>query len=172
MAREGEVLRYWIQASIYCTLPGVFTSNTSEDAVASRGVISASASLRPALKHIARKIQDADDRGAAKLYSPVMKMVSSVLNKLFEREDCGDALRSACIKFLEIVAVCCSSKGEDVTDKRRHQKGHQAASQDFSLEDLPEGHPVITREALESIAEYAFTTLRGLVLMGGTCRTH
>jgi symplekin len=39
--------------------------------------------------------------------------------------------------------------------------------EDFSLDDLPAGHPVITREALESIAEYAFTTLRGLTLMGG-----
>lgn len=33
--------------------------------------------------------------------------------------------------------------------------------------DLPEGHPVITREALESIADYAFSTLRGLLLLGG-----
>jgi len=39
--------------------------------------------------------------------------------------------------------------------------------EDFALDDLPEGHPIITREALESIAEYAFTTLRGLALMGG-----
>ena len=38
---------------------------------------------------------------------------------------------------------------------------------DFSLDDLPAGHPVITREALETIAEYAFTTLRGLTLLGG-----
>jgi len=37
----------------------------------------------------------------------------------------------------------------------------------FSLEDLPNGHPVITREVLESIAEYAFATLRGCVLLGG-----
>jgi symplekin len=38
---------------------------------------------------------------------------------------------------------------------------------DFSLEDIPPGHPIITREALESIAEYAFTTLCGFVLIGG-----
>jgi symplekin len=45
---------------------------------------------------------------------------------------------------------------------------HQLQSnEDFSLGDLPEGHPVITREALESVADYAFSTLRGLVLMGG-----
>jgi symplekin len=37
----------------------------------------------------------------------------------------------------------------------------------FSLDDLPAGHPIITQEDLESIAEYAFTTLRGLALMGG-----
>jgi symplekin len=35
------------------------------------------------------------------------------------------------------------------------------------LEDLPAGHPIITREALESIGEYAFSTLRGLTLLGG-----
>ena len=35
------------------------------------------------------------------------------------------------------------------------------------MDDLPIGHPVITREALESIADYTFTTLRGLTLMGG-----
>jgi len=38
---------------------------------------------------------------------------------------------------------------------------------DFSLQDLPAGHPVITREALESIADYAFSTLRGLTVLGG-----
>lgn len=35
------------------------------------------------------------------------------------------------------------------------------------MEDLPAGHPIITREALESIAEYAFSALRGLNMMGG-----
>ena len=35
------------------------------------------------------------------------------------------------------------------------------------MEDLPAGHPVITRESLESIGEYAFATLRGLLLLGG-----
>ena len=41
---------------------------------------------------------------------------------------------------------------------------------DFSLEDLPTGHPIITREALESIGDYAFSTLRGLTLLGGQIR--
>jgi hypothetical protein len=38
------------------------------------------------------------------------------------------------------------------------------------LEDLPTGHPIITSEALEEIGEYAFTTLRGLTLVGGQVR--
>jgi symplekin len=165
MAREGEILRYWIQASIYCTLPGAFTSDVAEDAVASRGVLAASASLRPALRHIAKRVDDADDRGAAKLYGPVMKMVEGVLKKLFGKTgNSGDGLRSACIKFLEIVAVCCSSKGETNDNSRRRKSIN---TKDFSIDDLPEGHPIITREALESIAEYAFTTIRGLVSMGG-----
>ena len=35
------------------------------------------------------------------------------------------------------------------------------------LEDLPEGHPIITRAGLESVGEFAFATLRGMVTMGG-----
>ena len=35
------------------------------------------------------------------------------------------------------------------------------------MEDLPAGHPVITRESLESIAEYSFAILRGLTFLGG-----
>jgi symplekin len=145
LQREGEILRYWVQASIACTTPGVFTAEAAEVSVASRGVIAASASIRPSLKHIAQRIRDADDRGANKVFGPVMKMVEGVsvrlkgtkektwwneprmlissltniclslyffailqvLKKLFlstsgEAEQ-GDALRSSCIKFLEIV---------------------------------------------------------------------
>jgi symplekin len=78
LQREGEILRYWVEASIACTTPGVFTSEASEAAVASRGVIAASASIRPSLKHIAQRIRDADDRGANKVFVPVMKMVEGV----------------------------------------------------------------------------------------------
>ena len=120
LTREGEILRYWVQASIACTLPGAFTSSTSEDNVASRGVIAASASLRPSLRHIAQRIEDADDRGANRVYGPVMKMVEGVLRKLFVKSaETGEALRSACIKFMEIVIVCCSSKGQEQGDKRK-----------------------------------------------------
>lgn len=114
MEREAEILRYWVQGSIACTLPGAFTSEASEGAVASRGIIAASASLRPSLKHIAERIQDADDRGAARLYGPVMKMVEGVLKKLFLNTE-ADTLRSACIKFVEIVVLCCSSKAQLTT---------------------------------------------------------
>lgn len=166
LAREGEILRYWVQASIACTLPGAFTSSMAEDSVASRGVIAASASLRPSLRHLAQRIEDADDRGANRVYGPVMKMVEGVMKKLFVKgADTGESLRSACIKFLEIVVLCCSSKGQEQGDKRK--RVHSNTTEDFALEDLPPGHPIITREALESIAEYAFTALRGFVLMGG-----
>ena len=40
-------------------------------------------------------------------------------------------------------------------------------TEDFSLDDLPTGHPTITREGLDSISEYAFAVLRGLTTMGG-----
>lgn len=62
LQREGEILRYWVKASIACLTPGVFTAEASEMTVASRGVIAASASIRPSLKHISQRIRDADDR--------------------------------------------------------------------------------------------------------------
>ena len=121
LTREAEILRYWVQASISCTLPGVFTDDAAEAAIASRGVIAASASIRPSLKHIAQRIRDADDRGANRIYGPVMKMVEGVLKKLFltTGESQSDALRSACIKFLEIVCLCCSAKPQDSSQRRR-----------------------------------------------------
>jgi symplekin len=120
LAREGELLRYWVQASIACTLPGVFTSENAESATASRGIIAASASLRPSLKHIVQRIKDADDRGANRLYAPVMKMVEGVLKKLFLSQQ-GEAVLSACIKFLEIVILCCSRKPQEAAARRRGQ---------------------------------------------------
>lgn len=129
MARQAEVLRYWVQASIACTLPGVFTDEAAESAIAARGVIAASASIRPCLKHIAQRIRDTDDRGANRIYGPVMKMVEGVLKKLFlsmqsntndaGAQQGGDALRSACLKFLEIVCLCCSSKPKDTSQRKR-----------------------------------------------------
>ena len=67
-----------MKASIACLESGVFTAEASEIAVASRGVIAASASLRPSLKHISQRIRDADDRGANKIFGPVMQMVERV----------------------------------------------------------------------------------------------
>ena len=83
LQREGEILRYWVKASIACLTPGVFTAEASEMTVASRGVIAASASIRPSLKHIAQRIRDADDRGANKVFAPVMQMVEGVSSLLF-----------------------------------------------------------------------------------------
>ena len=124
LAREGEILRYWVQSSIACTVQGVFTSEASEMAVASRGIIAASSSLRPSLKHIAQRIKAADDRGASKLFTPVMKMVEGVLKKLFlsapeESAGAADAIRASSIKFLEILTLVCSRKPQDPSQRRR-----------------------------------------------------
>jgi symplekin len=129
MDREAEILRYWVQGSIAATLPGAFTNDASEGAVASRGIIAASASLRPSLRHIAERIQDADDRGALKLYKPVMEMVEGVMKKLFlSNEATGDPLRSACIKFVEIVVLCCSSKAQLTSQKALTRRRVQIVS--------------------------------------------
>jgi symplekin len=123
LTREGEILRYWLEAAVACFASGVFTD--TEGAVASRAIIAASAALRPSLQHIAQRIRDADDRGAARLYGPVMKMVDGVLRKLFLGS--GDEVRSACIKFLEILMLCCSHKPQDDSTRRKGQ-GVRSAS--------------------------------------------
>jgi hypothetical protein len=116
LQRDGEILRYWVEASIACTTPGTFTNEASEGTVASRGIVAASASLRPGLAHIATRIKDADDRGATRLYNPVMKMLDGVVRKLFVGATSsvasapGDSIVSACVKFLEIVCLCCSRR--------------------------------------------------------------
>lgn len=119
LTREGEILRYWIEACNACLTPGVFTSDEAEDAIASRGIIAASASIRPSLSHISQRIRDADDRGAARMYSPVMRMVEGVLKKLFLGS--GESVRSSCIKFIEIVILCCSRRPKDSAIRRRGQ---------------------------------------------------
>ena len=67
LQREGEILRYWVKASIACLTPGVFTAEAAEMTVASRGVIAASASIRPSLKHIAQRIRDTDGMLSARV---------------------------------------------------------------------------------------------------------
>ena len=186
-ARRSELLRRWVQASLPNLAPGTFSSASSDAAAASRGVLSASASLKPCLRYMADRIGNADDAGALRLFLPVMRMISGVLGRLFlERSRnggkeldwaAGDALRASCIKFLEIVVLCFSNRAlpgaaEGSAAALRMQKketprGGASATSDFALEDLPPGHPVITREGLEEIGEYCFSTLRGLVLLGG-----
>ena len=123
LAREGEILRYWLQAAIACMTPGVFTAQAAEDATSARGVLAASASLRPALRHIVQRIKAADDRGANRLYTPVMKLTESVLSKLLlASESSGGApenLMASCIKYVEIIVLCCSIKPQDPVTKRR-----------------------------------------------------
>ena len=139
-ARRAELLRYWVEASAHCTGPGNFTNARSDGAVASRAVLSASAALRPALRHVADRISSADDAGATRLYRPLSRMIAGVLRRLFVQDvdssaqqggfaDGGpspevDALRSASVKFLEIVVACFSTReqpggGKGVAGRKR-----------------------------------------------------
>lgn len=183
-ARRAELLRRWVQSAIPNLTPGTFTNATLDASAAGRGVLSASAALKPCLRYMAERIGSADDAGALRLFLPVMRMIEGVLGRLFlERtrggeassvekkvQMEGDALRSSCIKFLEIVVLCFSKKelpGAAGTREAARMKKDSTGANDFSLEDLPPGHPIITRESLEEIGDYAFSTLRGLVLLGG-----
>ena len=177
--KSVELLRYWVEGSTSCTLPGAFSDSQADGAIASRAVISAGALIRPALKHVAEKIASADDAGALKLFIPVMRMIGGVLRRLFSPQASvmsssgnmgehasADALKSACIKFLEIVVLCFSTKAQPKMHAGRKGR-HQGSSDDFALDDLPMGHHIITRQALEEIGEDAFTILRGLTIIGG-----
>lgn len=133
LAREGECLRYWIQAAIACLTPGVFTAEDADTATASRGILAASTSLRPALRHIVQRIKTADDRGATRLYTPVMKMVEGVLNKLLLSQQPAENMLAACIKFLEIVLLCCSQKAPDVSSSSSRRSKATTVSLELSL---------------------------------------
>mmetsp|Transcript_18647 Transcript_18647/g.40362 ORF Transcript_18647/g.40362 Transcript_18647/m.40362 type:complete len:1419 (+) Transcript_18647:149-4405(+) len=189
-ARKAELLRRWVQSAIPNLAPGTFTSATLDASAAGRGVLSASAALKPCLRYMAERIGSADDAGALRLFLPVMRMIEGVLGRLFlerarggnnmnELEQgskggaaAGDSLRASCVKFLEIVVLCFSNRAlpgmvAGSQAALRMQKRETTNANDFSLEDLPPGHPIITREGLEEIGEYCFSTLRGLVLLGG-----
>ena len=186
-ARKAELLKRWVQSAIPNLAPGTFTSSTLDVAAASRGVLSASAALKPCLRYMAERIGSADDAGALRLFLPVMRMIEGVLGRLFlerarniggggeemDNNKQSDSLRASCIKFLEIVVLCFSNRAlpgaaaGSQAALRMQKKDAAKNANDFSLEDLPPGHPIITREGLEEIGEYCFSTLRGLVLLGG-----
>jgi len=180
--RTAEILRYWIEASTSCTVVGAFSDQKSDGTVASRAVVSAGAVIRPAFKHIAEKISSADDAGAMKLYLPLMKMIGGVLRRFLSLDSSSsskmhtedqismDAVRSSCIKFLEIIVLSFATRLQPGTSRIK-QRNIATVGDDFAIEDLPMGHPVITRQSLEEIGEDVFTILKGLLLVGGQIKT-
>ena len=172
-----ELLTYWLTCSVECIQPGAFSNTQADGAIASRAVISASAVIRPALRLVSEKLKALEDSNAAKLFIMVMKMIEEVLKRLFTSQNdlvgpnisraqiaSADALKSACIKFLEIVVLCFSTRA-DPGRKRRNQRHNPL--DDFALDDIPPGNVKIRREMLEEIGEDAFTVLRGLTMLGG-----
>ena len=149
--RQGEILRYWIQASIACMEAAALMGEGQDDTVASRGVLAASAALKPSLSYIAQKIQDADDRGAAKLYGPVMKMIESVLRRLFQSklngnsDPVGEGVTSSCIKFMEIIVMCCSRKNQKKQQQQQQQQHHRKRGQTVSGNYDANDHQQITK---------------------------
>jgi len=183
--RTAELLRNWIEGATACTVPGSFTGEKAEGSILSRAVISSGAVVRPALKLVAQKIGAADDAGALRLFLPVMRMIGGVLGRLFHDGNGPtgknsivtgeDGLKSACIKFLEIVVLCFSTRGQSGDSSKIGNKGARGQTSaitgdEFSLDDLPVGHPHITREVLEEVGDDAFTILRGLISVGGQVR--
>jgi len=186
-------LRNWIEGATACTVPGTFTGVKAEGSIVSRAVISSGAVVRPALKLVAMRIRAADDKGAWNLFLPVMRMIGGVLGRLFQDGNGSggggfgligesivvrdDGLKSACIKFLEIVVLCFSRRGQAGNVRgggrgpsRGLMMGALTPGDEFALDDLPMGHHTITRQALEEIGEHAFNILRGLCMVGGQVR--
>lgn len=69
-ARRAELLRRWVQSAIPNLTPGTFTNATLDASAAGRGVLSASAALKPCLRYMAERIGSADDAGALRLFLP------------------------------------------------------------------------------------------------------
>ena len=133
--RRSELLRRWVQACLP-NLSTVFTHEASDVGAAGRGVLSASAALKPCLRYIAERIGEADDAGALRLFLPVMRMIERVLGRVFLEASSGgdggdgnsEALRSSCIKFLEIVVLCFSQKalpgmGSGIASRMKKEAG-------------------------------------------------
>ena len=72
----------------------------------------------------------------------------------------NDNLRSAAVKFTETVILRFSDKGG--VGRRK-----TANEDDFNLEDVPDGHPTITKESLQDIGQSCFDCLRGWCRTGG-----
>ena len=133
---RDKLLSYWVRASVGCLVKGSFSKQNSESAVASKGVLAANAAIRPVMRSIAASIAAADDDGALRLFRPCMDMVSGVFTQLLNSSDANndtasnmnmnmqgeDALRASCIKFLETIVLCFSSKGPVAAGRRRDQK--------------------------------------------------
>ena len=133
--RRSELLRRWVQACLP-NLSTVFTNEASDVGAAGRGVLSASAALKPCLRYIAERIGEADDAGALRLFLPVMRMIERVLGRVFLEASNGsesggdgnEALKSSCIKFLEIVVLCFSQKalpgmGSGIASRMKKEAG-------------------------------------------------
>lgn len=165
-------------------MESIFTSQALENSIASRAILSANAALRPAFRCIAQSIAVADDTGALNLYLPVFHMSLGVVSRLFllgnnnivdpaDNNTAGaDSVRASCIKYLETLALLCTSKGPRQSQRQSQQRKGLVGSmpEDFCLEDIPTGHPTITRKTLDSIGEFAFTDLRGIIMIGGQCK--
>lgn len=166
-SKMHTILRYWMQCVTACLAAGVFTAAESESVLYRRAILSGNSAIRPVLRSIAQCIAAADDTGAMALYAPLMYMLSRVLKIWLQEDEVEEDVRAACIKVLETVVLCCTSQDTSPSKGQRQRKTNRSSKDDVSLKDIPNGHPVITRDALESMGHYSFVVLRGLVEVSG-----
>ena len=177
--REVALLHVWMEGSTHNTaMNGVFNSEISIQSIQSRAILSANAILHPAFRCISTFIDTADDTGALNMYNPLITMCNGIISRLFanrgDQQSMSDSIIATCLKFMETLIRCVTSKGPKNQHGGTKSRAKAAASgggtsydYDFCLEDIPAGHPTITRETLETIGEYAFTAFRGILKVGG-----
>ncbi|GMI10637.1 hypothetical protein TrLO_g13807 [Triparma laevis f. longispina] len=158
--------REWVTSASYC-ISSNLSSSASNSSLATSAVLSANSLFKPAMRCISSAIVASEDAAATALYNPLMRLIRTILDKLLNQttHETNDNLRSACIKFTENVILCFSNKNPQ---QQKVKKGKKSGNDDdFSLEDLPDGHSNISKKHLSSIGDDCFTCLRGWVEIGG-----
>lgn len=142
------------------------SDTSSNSALATNAIISANSLFKLAMRCVGDCIMASEDQSATYLFNPLLNLTVTILSLLLNisNHETNDNLRSAAVKFTETVILRFSKKDQS------GRKTGNANDEDFNLEDVPDGHPTITRSSLENIGTWCFNCLRGWCRTGGQVR--
>ena len=160
--RTIRILIGWITSVNACVASNL-SDTSSNSALATQAILSANSLFKLAMRCVSDCIMASEDQSATNLFTPLLNLTLTIQSLLLNisNHETNDNLRSAAIKFTETVILRFSRK--DQTGR----KSGNANDQDFNLEDVPDGHPSITRASLEDIGNSCFNCLRGWCRTGG-----